>query len=188
MPAHLPICKSWIKWKQVNQHLIWQHLHGAQQALSAPAFMTAWMWISWREIPPCELTRSSSLCLPSKLSRLLACFPSSVLKHRGWVMQTTLTYHIRAVLRSQFWAIWAVLNWGNLITWDYFREQQMLSFPFQTTFHIYKSPGILGSLKGLTSVLPFSKSSLHITCHVKQPERECKHKPYCYLCFSTKKS
>lgn len=186
MPAHLPICKSWIRWKQVN--LIWQHLHGAQQALSAPAFMTAWMWISWREIPPCELTRSSSLCLPSKLSRLLACFPSSMLKHRGWVMQTTLTYHIRAVLRSQFWAIWAVLNWGNLITWDYFREQQMLSFPFQTTFHIYKSPGILGSLKGLTSVLPFSKSSLHITCHVKQPERECKHKPYCYLCFSTKKS
>lgn len=64
----------------------------------------------------------------------------------------------------------------------------MLNFPFQTIFHIHKSPGVLGSLKGLTLILLFSKSSLHITCHAEEPERECKHKPYCYLCFSTKKS
>lgn len=150
--------------------------------------MTAWMWISWREIPPYEVTRPSSLCLPSKLSRLLAHFPSSMLKHRGWVMRTTLKHHLSTVLRSKVWAIWAMLNWGNLNTWDYFGEWQMLSFPFQTIFHIHKPPGILGSLKGLTSILLFSKSSLHITCQLaKQPERECKHKPYCHLCFSTKK-
>lgn len=173
---------------ETGLNLTWQHLHSAQQTLSAPAFMTAWMWISWRKIPPRELTRASSLCLPPKLFRLLAYFPSSTLKHRGWVMRTTLAHHVRAVLRPKFWAIWATLNWGNLIIWDYSGEQQMLNFPFQTIFHIHKSPGVLGSLKGLTSILLFSKSSLHITCHAEEPERECKHKPYCYLCFSTKKS
>lgn len=90
---------------ETGLNLTWQHLHGAQQTLSAPAFMTAWMWISWRKIPLCELTRASSLCLPPKLFRLLACFPSSMLKHRGWVMRTTLMHHVRAVLRPKFWAI-----------------------------------------------------------------------------------
>lgn len=62
-----------------------------------------------------------------------------------------------------------MLNWSNLITQEYSREQQMLIFPFWTTFSIYKSPCILESLKGLTSVLLFSKSCSHITCHVKEP-------------------
>lgn len=178
-----PICKSWSRWEWINQHLTW-----------APA------WGSTDTFCPClydclngnflkrNFTMWTHQTLPSKLSRLLACFPLSMLKNRGWVMWTTLKHHMSAVLTSKFWAIWAMLNWGNLITWDYYGEQQMLSFPFQTVFHIYKPPGILGSLKGLTSVLLSSKSSLHITCHAKQPERECKHKPCCYLCFSTRNS
>lgn len=62
--GYLPICKSWSSWK-LAPHMATPasppQVRGAQWTLSAPAFTTAWKWISWREILSRELTRPSSL-------------------------------------------------------------------------------------------------------------------------------